>query len=44
MALLRALAHGAADLALAGHLAPDGKGHSDAAGLIDDLFDHLRRH
>lgn len=44
MALFRALAHGAADLALAGHLAPDGKGHSDAAGLIDDLFDHLRRH
>jgi AcrR family transcriptional regulator len=44
MALLRALAHGAADLALAGHLAPDGKGHSDATGLIDDLFDHLRRH
>jgi AcrR family transcriptional regulator len=44
MALLRALAHGAADLALAGHLSPDGKGHSDAAGLIDDLFANLRRH
>lgn len=41
MALLRALAHGAADLALAGHLSPDGKGHANATGLIDDLFDHL---
>ena len=41
LALLRALAHGAADLALAGHLAPDGKGHSDAPGLIDDLLRYL---
>ncbi|WP_049563959.1 TetR/AcrR family transcriptional regulator [Streptomyces sp. SBT349] len=35
--LVRALAHGAADLASAGHLAPDGAGH-----LIDDLLAHLR--
>ncbi|MFC7331315.1 TetR/AcrR family transcriptional regulator [Marinactinospora rubrisoli] len=40
--LVRALAHGAADLALAGHLAADGKGHADPHQLIDDLLDHLR--
>jgi AcrR family transcriptional regulator len=42
LALLRALAHGAADLALAGHLAPDGKGHADAPTLIDDLLHYLQ--
>jgi AcrR family transcriptional regulator len=42
-ALLRAVAHGAADLELAGHLSPEGKGRSDAAGLVDDLLDHLYR-
>jgi len=40
-ALLRATAHGAADLAAAGHLEPEGKGRSDAAGLIDDLLAQL---
>lgn len=41
-ALLRALAHGAADLTIAGHLSPEGKGRADSAGLIDDLLGHLR--
>ncbi len=40
-ALLQAAAHGGADLEAAGHLAPSGKGGTDAAGLIDDLLDHL---
>ena len=40
-ALLLALAHGAADLALAGHLARDGKGHADPDDLIDALFAYL---
>lgn len=40
-ALLRATAHGAADLTLAGHLSPDGKGRADATGLIGDLLGHL---
>ena len=39
--LLRALAHGAADLAAAGHLDGDGKGHASPAGLVDDLLDYL---
>ncbi|MGK8523428.1 TetR/AcrR family transcriptional regulator [Nocardia asteroides] len=41
-ALLRALAHGAADLAAAGHLAADGKGRADPADLVDDLLAYLR--
>jgi AcrR family transcriptional regulator len=41
-ALLLALAHGASDLALSGHLAKDGKGHADAVDLVDDLLVHLR--
>ena len=41
-ALLLALAHGASDLALSGHLAKDGKGHADATDLVDDLLVHLR--
>jgi AcrR family transcriptional regulator len=41
--LLRALAHGAADLASAGHLAAGGKGNAGAGDLVDDLFDYLRR-
>jgi AcrR family transcriptional regulator len=41
-ALLLALAHGASDLALAGHLAKDGKGHADPTDLVDDLLTHLR--
>jgi AcrR family transcriptional regulator len=39
--LLRALAHGAADLASAGHLQPNGKGHAGADELVDDLLDYL---
>ncbi|WP_280264458.1 TetR/AcrR family transcriptional regulator [Nocardia wallacei] len=41
-ALLRALAHGAADLAAAGHLSAEGKGHADPADLVDDLLAYLR--
>jgi AcrR family transcriptional regulator len=40
-ALLLAVAHGAAELALNGHLARDGKGHADPADLIDDLLGRL---
>jgi AcrR family transcriptional regulator len=40
-ALVRALAHGAADLTLAGHLSAEGKGHATAHDLLDDLFAHL---
>jgi AcrR family transcriptional regulator len=40
--LLRALAHGAADLASAGHLQPKGKGHASADQLVDDLLAYLR--
>ena len=36
--LLLSLGHGAADLALGGHLARDGKGHADPVDLIDDLM------
>lgn len=41
-ALIRALAHGAADLAAAGHLAAGGKGHADPEDLVDDLLCYLR--
>lgn len=40
-ALIRAQAHGAADLAAAGHLAADGKGHADPEDLVDDLLHYL---
>jgi AcrR family transcriptional regulator len=40
-ALLLALAHGAADQALAGHLSATGKGAVDAEDLVDDLFAYL---
>ncbi|GAA3763430.1 TetR/AcrR family transcriptional regulator [Plantactinospora mayteni] len=40
--LLRALAHGAADLASTGHLASGGKGHAGPEELIDDLLGYLR--
>jgi hypothetical protein len=36
--LILALAHGAADLALGGHLSREGKGSADPADLLDDLF------
>ena len=39
--LLLALAHGAADLALAGHLSASGKGAADADDLVADLFAYL---
>jgi AcrR family transcriptional regulator len=41
-ALVLALAHGATELAFAGHLARRGKGHANPDDLIDDLFAHLR--
>jgi AcrR family transcriptional regulator len=41
-ALLQAAAHGAADLALAGHLARDGKGRAAPTDLVDDLLRHLQ--
>jgi AcrR family transcriptional regulator len=41
--LILALAHGAADLALGGHLAAAGKGKADAEDLVDDLLAILRR-
>jgi len=41
-ALLQATAHGAADLALAGHLSPHGKGRATPGDLIEDLFRYMR--
>ncbi len=40
--LILSLAHGAAHLALAGHLSAGGKGHADPDDLLRDLFSHLR--
>jgi AcrR family transcriptional regulator len=40
-ALLLATAHGAADLALAGHLSADGRGKANADELVADLFLYL---
>ena len=40
--LLLSLAHGAVDLALAGHLSAKGKGSANPETLIDDLFSLLR--
>jgi len=40
--LLLALAHGAADLALSGHLSGPDKGGASAADLVADLFARLR--
>lgn len=40
-AMLRAMSRGAAELEAAGHLSLEGKGRSDAAGLIDSLLRHL---
>ena len=42
-ALILALAHGAADLAISGHLSRTGKGHASAEDLVDDLMRHLAR-
>jgi len=41
-ALLQALANGAVELALAGHLSPDGKGRASPDDLVDDLFGYLQ--
>lgn len=41
-ALFLALAHGAADLALSGHLSAPGKGSADPEDLLDDLIGYLR--
>ncbi len=40
-ALLQALAHGAVDLSLAGHLSPGGKGRASPGDLVDDMFGFL---
>jgi AcrR family transcriptional regulator len=40
-ALLTAVAHGACQLALSGHLSRAGKGHAAPADLVDDLLGHL---
>jgi AcrR family transcriptional regulator len=40
--LLRALTHGAADLAFAGHLAAAGKGNAGPDDLVDDLLGYLQ--
>jgi AcrR family transcriptional regulator len=40
--LFLALAHGAVDLALSGHLSAKGKGGVDPEDLVDDLIRHLR--
>lgn len=42
-ALLRSVVQGAADLAVSGHLARDGKGRADPADLVDDLLIFLGR-
>jgi hypothetical protein len=39
--LLRATAHGAAELASAGHLAEGGKGNASPEQLVDDLLGYL---
>jgi AcrR family transcriptional regulator len=41
-ALVQAVAHGAADLALAGHLSREAKGGASPSDLVDDLFAYLR--
>lgn len=40
-ALVLAVAHGAADLEISGHLAKSGKGNASAEDLVDDLLGHL---
>jgi len=41
--LIRAVTHGAADLAAAGHLSAAGKGNADPDDLVDDLLGYLRQ-
>ena len=40
--LVRSVAHGAADLAAAGHLSETGKGHASPQQLVDDLLTYLQ--
>lgn len=40
-ALLTAVAHGACNLALGGHLSRTGKGHASPNDLVDDLLAQL---
>jgi AcrR family transcriptional regulator len=40
-ALILAVAHGAVDLSLSGHLLASGKGHASAEDLVDDLLRYL---
>jgi AcrR family transcriptional regulator len=42
-ALVQAVAHGAVDLAVSGHLSRSGKGRVSPEDLVDDLLDYLRR-
>jgi AcrR family transcriptional regulator len=42
-ALMLALAHGAVDQALAGHLSATGKGNADPEDLFDDLLQYLTK-
>jgi len=42
-ALVLATAHGAVDLALAGHLSPSGRGKASPLGLVEDLFRALAK-
>jgi AcrR family transcriptional regulator len=42
-ALVLAVAHGAADLEISGHLSKSGKGHASAEDLVDDLLRYLAR-
>ncbi len=41
-ALILAVAHGAVDLSLSGHLSAEGKGHANPSDLVDDLLGHLK--
>lgn len=40
-ALILAVTHGGADLAISGHLSRTGKGHASAEDLVDDLLERL---
>jgi hypothetical protein len=40
-ALIFAIACGAVNLAMGGHLSTTGKGHASPDDLVDDLLDHL---
>jgi hypothetical protein len=42
-ALMLALAHGAVDQALAGHLSATGKGNANPEDLFDDLLQYLTK-